>query len=564
MDRGAGPRYRMRWNRGTTESMPTAAQRLIDFLAAQGIDRAFCVPGESYIALLDALHAHPAIDLVTCRSEGGAGFMAVADAKLTGRPGVVLVSRGPGACNASIAVHTAEQDAVPLILLVGQVEKRDLRRNAFQEIDYGRMFGAIAKWVGEATEPGQVPELIARAYAMAMQGVPGPVVLSLPEDVLAEPCAAPALPATLPAPAIPAPGDAARLAALLRAAERPILLAGHGFDRPGGRDALRAFAEAWSLPVAVSFRRQDLFPNGHALYAGDLGLRNPDAQRAAFAEADLVLALGTRLTDITTQGWTWPAPGQRLVHVCAEPRFLGWQFPAEVALAADAVALVAAMAAEAPAAPAARAAWNARLRAIHVADTGMRAGSHADGVAFAEVARRIGDLAAPDAIVTLDAGTFGAPFYRKVPWSPPQRLLAPVSGAMGFGVPAGVAAALRFPDRQVIACLGDGGALMTGGEFAVAVARGVPLKMVLSDNGSYASIRIHQEREHPGRVSGTTLRNPDFAAWCAAFGVPVTRIDGDADLPALAAALAAPGPAAIVVRTSLAAVLPAPAMRAAD
>lgn len=544
--------------------MTTAAERLIEFLAAQGIDRVFCVPGESYIALLDALHAHPRIDLVTCRSEGGAGFMAVADSKMTGRPGVVLVSRGPGACNASIALHTAEQDAVPLILLVGQVEKRDLRRNAFQEIDYGRMFGGVAKWVGEATEPGQVPELIARGYAMAMQGVPGPVVLSLPEDVLAEPCAAPALPATLPAPAIPAPADVAHLAAMLRGAERPILLAGHAFDRPGGREALRAFAEAWRLPVAVSFRRQDLFPNDHALYAGDLGLRNPDAQRAAFAESDLVLALGTRLTDITTQGWSWPAAGQRLVHVCAEPRFLGWLFPAEMALAADAPALIAALASEDPAAPAARAAWNARLRAIHVADTGVRPGSHNDGVAFAEVARRIGELAAPDAIVTLDAGTFGAPFYRKVPWRPPQRLLAPVSGAMGFGVPAGVAAALRHPGRQVIATVGDGGALMTGGEFAVAVARGLPLKLLLSDNGSYASIRIHQERAHPGRVSGTTLANPDFAAWCAAFGAPVTRIDSDADMPTLAAALAAPGPAAIVVRTSLSAVLPAPAMRAAE
>lgn len=534
--------------------MPTAAERLIEFLAAQGIDRAFCVPGESYIALLDALHAHPAIDLVTCRAEGGAGFMAVADAKMTGRPGVVLVSRGPGACNAAIAVHTAEQDAVPLILLVGQVEKRDLRRNAFQEIDYGRMFGGIAKWVGEATDPDQVPELIARAYAMAMQGVPGPVVLSLPEDVLAEPCGAPMLPATTVAPALPAPGDLARLAAMLRAAERPILLAGHGFDRPGGREALRAFAEAWELPVAVSFRRQDLFPNDHALYAGDLGLRNPDAQRAAFAEADLVLALGTRLTDITTQGWTWPAPGQRLVHVCADPRFLGWLFPAELALPADVMALAGAL--DGPAAPAARAAWNARLRALHVADTGVRTGQHNDGVAFAEVARRVGALAARDAIVTLDAGTFGAPFYRKVPWVPPQRLLAPVSGAMGFGVPAGVAAALRYPDRQVIAAVGDGGALMTAGEFAVAIARGVPLKLLLSDNGAYASIRIHQERAHPGRVSGTMLANPDFVAWCAAFGVPVTRIDSEADLPALGAALGAPGPGAIVVRTSLAAVLP--------
>ena len=545
-------------------AVPTAAERLVEFLSARSVDRAFCVPGESYIALLDALHAHPSLDLVTCRSEGGAGFMAVADAKLTGRPGVVLVSRGPGACNASIAVHTAEQDAVPLILLVGQVEKRDLRRTAFQEIDYARMFGGVAKLVGEATEPEQEPELIARGYAVAMGGVPGPVVLSLPEDVLAMPCAAPLPAATAPRPLPPAPEDAARLAAMLREAERPILLAGHALDREGGREALLRFAEAWRLPVAVSFRRQDLFPNTHPLYAGDLGLRNPDAQRAAFAGADLVLALGTRLTDITTQGWTWPAAGQRLVHVCAEPRFLGWHFPAELALAADALAVVAALEGEAPRAPANPTAWNARLRALHLADCEVLARSDPpDGVPFVEVAKLVEAAAAPDAIVTLDAGTFGAPFYRKVAWTPPQRLLAPVSGAMGFGVPAAVAAALRFPGRQVVCAVGDGGALMTGGELAVAVARGAPVKLLLSDNGSYASIRIHQERAHPGRVSGTDLVNPDFLRWCEAFRVPVLSVESRADLPRLEAALRAPGPLAAVVRTSVRAVLP-PAVAAPE
>lgn len=539
--------------------MPTAAERLIEFLALQGVDRAFCVPGESYIALLDALHADNAVDLVTCRSEGGAGFMAVADAKLTGRPGVVLVSRGPGACNASIAVHTAEQDAVPLILLVGQVERRDLRRNAFQEIDYQSMFRGIAKWIGEATEPDQIPELIARAHAMAMGGVPGPVVLSLPEDVLAMECRAPLPAATLPSPAAPAPADAACLAAMLRAAERPILLAGHGFDTPGGLDgraALRGFAETWQLPVAVSFRRQDLFPNDHPLYAGDLGLRNPDAQRAAFAEADLVLALGTRLTDITTQGWSWPAPGQRTVHVCADPRFLGWLFPAELAIAADARTVVEALGAHMPTAPAGRAAWVARLRGLHLADCEVVPGDFLDGIAFAEVARLVERVVPSDAIVTLDAGTFGAPFYRKVAWREGQRLLAPVSGAMGFGVPAAVAAALRCPGRTVIGLVGDGGALMTGGEYAVAVARGAPVKLLLSDNGSYASIRIHQERTHPGRVSGTSLVNPDFRRWCEAFRVPVLEVETKADLPTLEQAIRAPGPVAAVIRTSLQAVLP--------
>ena len=535
---------------------PTAAARLIDFLAAQGIDRAFCVPGESYLALLDALHAHPGMDLVTARQEGGAGFMAVADAKLTGRPGVVLVSRGPGACNAAIAVHTAEQDAVPLILLVGQVDRASLRRNAFQEIDYQSMFRGIAKWIGEATEPEQVPELIARAYAAAMSGVPGPVVLSLPEDVLEAPCAAPPVAATLPRAVAPAPEDVAALAALMRSAARPILLAGHGLEAAGGRAALVAFAEAWRLPVAVSFRRQDLFPNDHALYAGDLGLRNPDAQRQAFAEADLVVALGTRLTDITTQGWTWPAPGQRLVHVCADPRFLGWQVPADLAIAADARATLAALAGEAPGAPTSRDAWNARLRALHVADCAVAVREWPDGIAFAEVAKLVEEVAAPDAIVTLDAGTFGAPFYRKVAWRAGQRLLAPVSGAMGFGMPAAVAAALRCPGRPVICALGDGGALMTGGEIAVAMARGAPIKMLLSDNGSYASIRIHQEKLYPGHVSGTTLTNPDFCQWAAAFGLPVLRVQTRDDLPKLAEALRAPGPLAAIIHTSLQAVLP--------
>ena len=532
--------------------MPSAAARLVQFLKARGVDRAWCVPGESYIALLHALHPGQGsgIDLVVARHEGGAGFAALADAKLSGRPGIVLVSRGPGACNAAIALHAAEQDCVPLILLVGQVEARDLRRRAFQEIDYMAMFGTVAKWVGEATTPEAVPRLIGRAWAMATQGVPGPVVLSLPEDVLAMECAAEAPPFTPPAPSL---ADAGPIAAMLAAAERPILLAGHGFV--GAGEALRRFAEAWQVPVAVSFRRQSLFPNDHPLYAGDMGLRNPDAQRAAFAQADLVLALGTRLHDITTQGYSWPAPGQRLVHVCRDAGRLGWDFSPDVALDADAADFVAGFPA-APAPPAGRAEWNARLRALHVADCRARQRDWPDGLDFEEVATLVGRVAAPDAIVSLDAGTFAAPFYRKVAWRPGQVLLASQSGAMGCGMPGAVAAALRFPGRQVICALGDGGALMTGQELAVAQARGAAIKLLLSDNGSYGSIRIHQERQHPGAVSGTDLSNPDMAAWCAAFRMPVLKVTGRADFPALEAGLAAPGPFAAVVRTSLQSILP--------
>jgi acetolactate synthase-1/2/3 large subunit len=536
--------------------MPTAAETMIAFLAAQGVDRAFCVPGESFIAVLDALHGHPTIDLVIARQEGGAGFMAVADAKLTGRPALVLCSRGPGACNASIAVHTAEQDAVPLILLVGQVEKRDLRRNSFQEIDYQRMFGGIAKWVGEATDPEQVPELIARAYAMAMQGVPGPVVLSLPEDVLAMPCSMPVPQATVPRPAVPGPEELEQIAVAIRAAQRPILLAGHAFDVPGGRAALRRFAEAWQLPVAVSFRRQDLFPNDHPLYAGDRGVNTPAAQQAAFNDADLVLALGTRMTDLTTQGWNWPHPTQRLIHVCAEPRFLGWMFSTKLAYAADAVAMVAALP-QPGGMPAGRGAWISQLRDIQTTDSQIpQRGSFNDGVVYAHVARLVNEVAPANAILALDAGTHGVPFYRKFIWRSDQRLLTPVSGAMGFGVPAAVAAALRHPDRPVICSVGDGGVFMTGGELAVGVARGAAIKLLVSDNGTYATIRIHQELAHPGRVSGTDLVNPDLLAWASAFRVQLLQVSSEADFPALAEALQAPGPLIAVIRTSLQAVLP--------
>jgi acetolactate synthase-1/2/3 large subunit len=534
----------------------TAAEALLETLMQRGADRAFCVPGESYIALLDAIHGESGFDLVTCRHEGGAGFMAVADARLTGRPGIALVSRGPGACNASIAVHTAEQDAVPMILIIGQVEGRDLRRNAFQEIDYKSMFGGIAKWVGEIKHPDEAPEFAARAWTMATSGVPGPVILSAPEDVLAAVCDAPIPPVHSNAVAGLAAGEVARIAELIRSAERPILLAGREFDVPGGREALLRFAEAWALPVAVSFRRQDIFPNDHDLYAGDLGLRNPDQQRDAFHEADLILALGTRLTDITTQGYSWPAPTQTLVHSCADPRFLGWHFPATVATTAAAVPLVEAIGSEGQPATPERTAWARRLREIQQTDSRANPRSFSDGVDFVRVAQLVEQVAPADAIVTLDAGTFAAPFYRKVRWRLGQRLIAPISGAMGFGVPAAVAAALRHPGRTVIGLVGDGGVLMTGNEMAVGMARGLPVKIIISENNAYGSIRIHQERDHPGRVSGTDLVNPDLAKWASSFGAQMVLVDDVDDLEQLAAALRAPGPMIALVRTSLEAVLP--------
>src|SRR4051794_11623280 len=282
--------------------MPTAGEIIVDSLAAHGVDRVFCVPGESYLGLLDALYGRQGLDTVTCRHEAGAGFMALADARLTGRPGVVCVSRGPGASNATIAVHTAQQDGVPFILLVGQVASRDVRRDSFQEIDYGHMFGRIAKWTAEVTDPARVAETMLRALQVATTGTPGPVVIAVPEDVLTAEVDAETVRPQARVAAAPAPADLARLGQLLAASQFPLVLAGSNFERVGGREALRRFLEAWQVPAVVSFRRQALVPNTHPLYAGDMGLANPPDQMAALRETDLLVVLGARLSDITTQG----------------------------------------------------------------------------------------------------------------------------------------------------------------------------------------------------------------------------------------------------------------------
>jgi acetolactate synthase I/II/III large subunit len=538
----------------------TAGTLLVDTLVAHGVDRVFCVPGESYLGLLDALHGRADIDTVVCRHEAGAGFMALADARLTGRPGVACVSRGPGASNAAIAVHTAQQDGVPFLLLVGQVAVRDLRRDAFQEIDYARMFGGIAKWTAEVADPARLAETLLRAIQVATTGVPGPVVIALPEDVLTAPV--PTVPVQPQARVRAAPdgADVARLRDWLAASSRPLLLAGSGLERPGGRAALRAFAEAWSLPVLVSFRRQDLFDNAHPLYAGDMGLQNPASQMEVLHDADLLLVLGARLSDITTQGYSFPNPARRsmrLAHVHDDPTVIGTHFAADLAIPAPPTALMHALGAP-DAAPLDRTEWIARLAAERRRIAAPRIPSVDDGVPFEAVVEAVGRHLPRDAILTLDAGSFAASAYRIIPFAPPQRLLAPISGAMGFGVPAAVAAGLREPGRTVVCMVGDGGFLMTGGELAVALERRVPLKVIVSVNGVYGSIRIHQERYYPGRPSGTGFANPDFALIGRAYGFPVTHIRTLDDLAGLPDLLRSAGGEFIVVETSVTAVLPQP------
>ncbi len=541
--------------------MTNSSHALLSVFQAHGIDRVFLVPGESYLGILDALYDFPGIDPVTCRHESGAGFMAVADARLTGRPGVALVSRGPGATNASIAVHTAQQDALPLILIVGQVPRADLRREAFQEIDYRRMFGTIAKWVFEATEPGQLAEAAFKAIRMATSGTPGPVVLVIPEDIQQQQVPQPNWAARGHASVKPDDATLRELLRLLATAERPLIVAGGSFEAPGGREALAALAEAWQIPVALSFRRHDLFSNRHPLFVGDLGLANPKAQIDAFRESDLILALGTRFGDITSQGYSFPdlpRPAQTFVHAYPDDHIVGLHFAADFDLVCDPIELARALTPAAkPAVANARVAWAGRLRHIFDAYAAWPQRSAEDGVDFAQVVKAVREQASDDAIVCLDAGTFAAPVYRHFGFVPPQRLMSPLSGTMGYGTPAAIASQLRFPGRQVICMVGDGGFMMTGNEMIAAVERKLPILFILANNASYASIRIQQELHYPGRVLGTSLFNPDFEQIARAFGMRAQRV---VRLEQVAAAvrsgLAGDGPCFIEVRSSLSVTLP--------
>jgi acetolactate synthase-1/2/3 large subunit len=535
-----------------------AADLLVNCLRAHGVDRIFCVPGESYLALLDALYDAPDIHLVAARHEGGAGFMALADAKITGRPGVCAVSRGPGATNASIAIHMAEQDALPLIVLIGQVARADRGRGAFQEIDYARAFGAIAKGVWEVREPAQLPEVLAQAFQAACRDTPGPAVIALPEDMLSDATTAEVV-APLPlARAEPSEAQIDEVLALLANSARPLVIAGGRVGEPAGRIALQAAAEAHDLAVALTFKRQDVFANDHPNFAGYLGFKIPPAQVEAMAEADLILAVGARLNDVSTQGYRLPRaprPDQPLVHVHPDAAKIGAVYETALGLAVDPVAFLEALAAR-PGAPApARRAWRTALNERARALAAYTPVETTDGVDFGAVVQALAEKAEPDGVIITDAGNFGSWVHRHWPWRPSNLLLGLIGGAMGFGVPGAVAAALRLPGRQVLSFIGDGGMLMTGGELATAVHEGVALKLFVSNNASYATIRLHQERDYPHRVSGTELANPDFAAWARAFGATGIVVEREADIEAaVAAALAAKGSVVVDVRSSLEAI----------
>jgi acetolactate synthase-1/2/3 large subunit len=506
-----------------------AGHALVEALVAQGVDTVFGVPGESYLAVLDGFHEHrEQIRFVICRQEGGAAFMADAHARLTGRPGVCCVTRGPGATNAAIGVHTAFQDSVPLVLLVGQVASDQRDREAFQELDYRQVFGpgtlGMAKWAAEVHDANRLPEYIARAFRVAMQGRPGPVVLALPEDLLTSPTEAPVLPRVEPAEAWPAPGALRELRAKLVQAQRPFLIVGgHGWTRDSAL-ALQRFAENWQLPVGCAFRFQDGFDNHHPQYAGDVGIAiNPKLAARIRDEADLVIAVGVRLGEMTTSGYTLltpPHPRQVLVHLHPGAEELGRVYAPDIALQAS--LSCAGKALETLAAPP-DVPWKGWTAEAHADYEANREHPPVEPLDMAVVVKTIERLAPADTVYTNGAGNYAGWLHRYLRYRglalAGKTQLAPTAGSMGYGLPAAVAASLTQPHRLVVNLTGDGDFLMNGQELATAMAHGATkLVSIVVDNGSYGTIRMHQEREYPGRVSGTHLANPDFAALARAYG----------------------------------------------
>ena len=521
-------------------------------LAAQGVERVFCIPGESFLAALDGF-LDTGVDVVVARQEGGAAMMAEATGKLTGAPGVAFVTRGPGATNASAGVHVAFQDSTPMVLFVGQVASDQRDREAFQEVDLRAMFGPLAKWAAEIDRADRIPEYVSRAFHVARTGRPGPVVLALPEDVLSGPTTGRPAPAATEPSGRAAEGDVDALIERLERAERPLVVVGGGGWTARAAEALGRFADALDLPVGAAFRRQDHLDNRHRCYVGQVGLGVDPALAARVREADAILALGARLGETTTSGYTLlasPVPAQDLLHVHPDPSELGRVYRPTLAVVARAAAVAEQLAS--------RATRDGGGRRGRRRDDDWLAGARADHEAWQvpeptpgalRMERVIGHLnetLPDDAIVANGAGNYAAWLHRYFRYRGWRTQLAPTSGSMGYGLPAAIAAKLAHPEREVVCLAGDGCFQMTGQELATARERGAAVIALVADNGMYGTIRMHQQRAYPGRPSGTALANPDFAALARAHGGFGATVRNDAELaPAFAEARASGLPAVL-------------------
>jgi acetolactate synthase-1/2/3 large subunit len=516
-------------------TLRTGGQILVDALHTHGTDLVFGVPGESYLAVLDALH-DSSIRFIINRQEGGAAFMAEAYGKLTGRPGVCFVTRGPGATNASIGVHTAQQDSTPMILFIGQVGNDFVEREAFQEIDYRRMFGTMTKWVAQIDRADRIPEYVAHAYQAATSGRPGPVVLALPEDMLTAQADVPDARRYQPVQAAPSPAQITQLREMLAAAKQPVVLLGGAGWHADACDDIRRFAERNALPVACAFRFQDLLDNRHPQYIGDVGIGINPKLAARIKSADLVIAIGPRLGEMTTGGYTLldaPVPKQKLVHVHASAEELGRVYQADLMINSGMPQIAAALADMEPVdasawrhtaadARAELAAWQEEPPIFKGSDAALN---------LWQVVQTVKAALPPDTILTNGAGNFATWAHRFWHYGGFRTQLAPTSGAMGYGVPAAVAAKIAAPHRTVLNFAGDGDFMMNGQELATAVQHRAGVLFIVFNNGAYGTIRMHQEREYPGRVSGTALQNPDFAALAQAYGAFGESVETTARFP---------------------------------
>jgi acetolactate synthase-1/2/3 large subunit len=530
-----------------SDGMRTGGEILADQLVIHGVRHVFCVPGESYIAALDGLYGSP-IALTVCRQEGGASMMAETIGKATGRPGICLVTRGPGATNAASGLHIARQDSTPMILFVGQVARDMREREAFQELDYRAVFGSIAKWVTEIDDPARIPELVSRAFYTATNGRPGPVVVALPEDMLEERVTVADLPAFEPIETSPGAADIDRMRQLLAAAKRPIVIAGGSRWSEAASAALMRFAERFDIPVATSFRRTHVMDPLHPSYAGDLASGPNPKLLARVKAADLVLLIGGRLGEWPTQGYSLldvPVPKQTLIHVHPGIEELGRVYRPQLAIHATPTAFVAAL--DQIAAPN-DIRWRDETKAAHSDYLAFSEKPTAvpGPVNLGEIVIGLRDALPADAVVCTGAGNFSIWVQRYYRYRQYGTLYAPASGSMGYGLPAGVAMKRMHPDRTVVAFCGDGDFLMTGQEFATAVQYDLPIIAIVVDNGMYGTIRMHQERHHPGRVIATTLRNPDFAAYAKAFGGFGATVEKTTDFAAAFKAAQQSGKPAII------------------
>jgi acetolactate synthase-1/2/3 large subunit len=529
--------------------MRSGGEILVANLLAQRATHAFGVPGESYLAVLDALHdVADRLRFIVCRQEGGAAYMAEAFGKLTGRPGLAFVTRGPGASNATIGIHTAKQDSSPLIVFVGQAATDTLDRESFQEIDYRRMYAPVAKWAAQIDRVERIPEYIAHAYRLAMSGRPGPVVLALPEDVLTARADAADAPYVEAVAAAPSPADLASVQALLRDAERPFVIVGGSRWDDAGRRALARFAAASGIPIGTSFRHQDLLDNRDPQYAGDVGIGIDPKLAARVRDADVLLVIGERLGETTTSGYTLldvPSPKQALVHVHPDASELGRVYQPRVAIAATPGAFLDAIDTTSLVGR-----WRELSARAHPDYEAWRAPRPVPGaVDLWRIVQWLDERLPRDAVLTNGAGNHATWVHRIFHYGGARRQLAPYSGSMGYGVPSAITAKLLHPERVVVSWNGDGCYLMNGQELATAIQYDIRVVFVVLDNGMYGTIRMHQEREYPGRVSGTRLVNPDFAALARAYGAHGETVETTAEFaPAFERALASGRPSVIHVK----------------